>query len=268
MPRHVLIHPGFHKTGTSTLQRNLLSQADRLSPRLRVMLNDDLIEATRLARKFSVHSQDSALDAFTTAIATALEGLDMQDDRPLLLSSEALVGQLPGRKQVAGYDAAAPLMARTVSALRDRIGQTARITVWFTTRAPEPWMKSAYYQNLRQRRLCEDFESHARRLERAARLDDFVAQTRAELGDRADVTATRIETCAPHRLGPLGVALDLLGVRSDDLAPVRAHNVQPEQAAAQLLDLNRSRLSDAELAKAKRKLVRAFRKGDDGAPAG
>lgn len=87
MPRHVLIHPGFHKTGTSTLQRNLLSQADRLSPRLRIMLNDDLIDATRLARKFSVHPHEPVLDAFSTAIAAAFNSLSVQDDRPVLLSS-------------------------------------------------------------------------------------------------------------------------------------------------------------------------------------
>lgn len=172
---------------------------------------------------------------------------------------------MPGRKQVTGYDAAAPLMARTVSALRARIGDEPRITVWFTTRDPLPWMKSAYYQNLRRERLCEDFDTHARRLEQAARLDDFVDQTRIRLGDMAQVMATRIETCESQRLGPLGVALDLLGVTSDDLDSVRAHNVQPHGGAAQLLALNRSRLTDVELAAAKRKLVRSFRKGDDGA---
>ena len=268
MPRHVLIHPGFHKTGTSTLQRNLLAQRERLTPRLRVMVNDDLIAATRLARKFSVHPHGGTLDEFTEAATRALDAFDIKDppdDRPLLMSTEALTGQLPGRKHVTGYDAAPPLMARLVAALRARLGPEPRVTVWFTTRAPLAWMKSAYYQNLRLDRLCEDFDTHARKLQRAARLDTFVDDTRARLGDQAHVTATRIEACADHRLGPLGVALDMLGVPGDELEPSRLHNVQPQGGAAQLLALNRSDLGDADLAEAKRRLIRAFRKGEDSA---
>ncbi|WP_135502027.1 hypothetical protein [Roseovarius aestuariivivens] len=260
MPRHVLIHPGFHKTGTSTLQRNLQSQSAQLKDRLSVMLTDDVIEATRLARKYSVHTREDVLTAFTNAFADALTRVDLANERPLLLSSEALLGQLPGRKKVSGYDAAAPLLQAAVGVLRNRIGDTVPVTVWFTTRDPEGWKKSAYYQNLRQVRLREDFATHATKLDRASRLDSFVALTRDALAGLAAVTSTRIEDCAAHPLGPMGVALDLLGVEHDNLAPVRPHNVQPQAGAQELLKLNRSNLTDDELAKAKRALIREYRK--------
>lgn len=259
MPRHVLIHPGFHKTGTSTLQRNLLDQSARLAPRLRMMLNDDMIEATQLARKFSVHPHDHVLDEFSDAIAEVFGRLDAGDDRPLLISSEALIGHLPGRKRVDGYDAAPPLLARTVTALRARIGDSVPVTVWFTTRDAEPWKKSAYYQNLRQERLRETFAEHSSKLDRAARLEVFVARTRAMIGEMAHVASTRIEGCTEHPLGPLGPALDILDVKNDDLDPIRDHNVQPPDGAAELLRLNLSDLSDAELTIAKRDLMRGFR---------
>ena len=259
MPRHVLIHPGFHKTGTSTLQRNLLAQGERLEPRLRMMFNDDMTEATQLARKYSAHPHDPILDEFSDAIAAAFAVVDPQDDRPLIVSSEALIGHLPGRKHVTGYDAAPPLIERAVRALRAQIGDDVPVTVWFTTRNAAAWKKSAYYQNLRQERLCETFDEHAQKLERAAQLDQFVDRTRALIGSAANVASTRIEGCTEHVLGPLGMALDILDVYTKDLEPVRAHNVQPPDGAAELLRLNLSDLSDEELAIAKRDLMRGFR---------
>jgi len=132
--------------------------------------------------------------------------------------------------------------------------------VLYTTRDAEPWLKSLYWQNLRAQRLTEDFETFRARLAPAADLGGIVAETRALLGAQAEVHGRAIEACGAPPLGPLGAALDLLDLPKDHLAPLPRHNLQPEDAAARLLALNRSGLPDGALQEAKRAVLRDHRR--------
>lgn len=259
MTANILLHPGFHKTGTSSLQRAATALAPMLAGRLRVLLTDDIRPAIHVARRHSVHPDPRRLASFASTFAECLVELDPKDARPLLLSAESLSGQIPGRKGIAAYDTAPDLLDVAVRALHAHFGEGARIAIWFTTREPEAWMRSAYYQNLRSTRLTEAWEVYAPRLERAARLDDVVEAVRTRLGPRAEVTATRIESCHDLPLGPLDVALDRLGIDKTGLPAQPHQNTQPQDAADRLLTLNRSALDDADLSRAKRELLRRYR---------
>ena len=255
----VLIHPGFHKTGTSSLQRAALASAEALEPRLRVLLTDHLRPATQIARRYAIHHRVKALDDFGAAFADHISGLDPADPRPVLISSEALIGQIPGRKGVWTYAAALPLLMAAVEVLHRHAGTSrADITVWFTTRAAEDWKRSAYWQNLRSERLTEAFDSYQAKLDRGARMDDVVAEVRAALDGQAQVLSDRIERIGSPSLGPLGAALDLLDLPADGLAPQPFHNVQPAGAAEELLALNRSALDDEALAEAKSMFMKSL----------
>ena len=260
-PAPVLVHPGFHKTGTSSLQRGLEANAARLAPRLRVLLADDLGEAPMIARRYSVAPKPRRLAAFAAAFGKLAETLDPDDPRPLLISAEALAGQIPGRRGIEAYDAAPALVEAMALALRARLGADAPLTFWFTTRAPEAWLRSVYWQNLRTTRVTEDFATYARLLARAADLEAVVARVRARLDGRAEIAAQPLERCADAPLGPLGAALARPGVASDGLAPLIAYNIQPPDAVDRFLALNRSELDDATLSATKRELLRAYRKG-------
>lgn len=255
----ILIHPGFHKTGTSSLQRALSAQAEILAPRLRVLLTDDIRPAIHVARRHSVRPDARRLKTFAGNFAACLADIDSADPRPLLISAEALSGQIPGRKGITGYDTAPDLLERVVTCLVERFGTGADLALWFTTRDPAAWTRSTYYQNLRSTRLTEGFGTYAPKLDRAARLDDVVAAVRDRVGARAEVSATRIETCAGLPLGALDVVLDRLGIDKSGLEPQPTYNAQPPEAAERLLELNRSPLTDTALSIAKRDLLRRYR---------
>lgn len=256
----ILLHPGFHKTGTSSLQRGAEARMDVLAPHLRLLVTADVIEAARSARKFSAQPDMALLRNFAEHFAEAIEPLDPSDPRAVLISCEDLSGYIPGHHGVAGYDAAPPLMNVATAVLRSHFGEAADVTIWYTTRTARDWQRSVYWQNLRALRLTQAFEEYRVTLTHAARLADVVRAVATRLGPRARVTHSAIEACGATPLGPLGAALALLDIPTDDVAPLPAHNVQPDGAADELLALNRSELDDAALAAAKREVIRAHRR--------
>ena len=258
----ILLHPGFHKTGTSSLQRGAAAQFDALAPRLQLMLTPDLIEAARAARHYSERRTADALERFAKEFQRAVADRDSRDRRPLLISSEVLSGHLPGLKGVETY-AAAPALARSaVDILHRYYGADARITVWFTTREPEAWLRSLYWQNLRAQRLTEEFEPFRDRMAPAADHARIVDEARRCLGATAEVETGRIEDIGPEPLGPLGAALQHLGVSTEGLVSTPQHNTQPEHAAEEFLALNRSAMGDKALSEAKRKVLRRYRRAE------
>lgn len=258
----ILLHPGFHKTGTSSLQRGATAQFDTLAPRLQLMLTPDLIEAARVARHYSERRTDEYLERFIMEIQRAVAARDCSDRRPLLISSEVLSGHLPGLKGVKTY-AAAPALARAaVDVLRRHYGAEAQITVWFTTRESEAWLRSLYWQNLRAQRLTEEFEPFRDRMAPAADHAAIADEARRGIGPLAEVETARIEDIGPEPLGPLGAALRHLGVTTEGLGTLPQHNTQPEHAAEEFLALNRSALGDEALSEAKRKVLRRYRRAE------
>lgn len=246
----VLIHPGFHKTGTTSLQRGAQAQAKVLDGRVRLILPHDLEPVNFAARRYSVGPNVKRKAAFQDAVAEFAGTLDPEDRRPLLISSEHLCGLIPGRKTVRDYGAAPDLVEVFAGAVARHL-PGAELTVWFSTRGPRAWLRSVYWQNLRSMRITEDLQDFSNRLETAADLDRIVAAVRARLGGRMAVLSTALEDFGARPLGPLGVALKLLGVSDAGLAPLPQQNVQPTEAADLLLALNRSDLDEDDLARAK-----------------
>ncbi len=253
----VLIHPGFHKTGTTSLQRGAQGQRLLLERRVQMVLPNDMEAVNHAARRYSLGASAKRLAAFDAAATALAETLTREDARPLLVSSEHLCGLIPGRKSVRSYAAAPDLVTRFSLTLAARI-PGADLTVWFSTRQPDAWLRSVYWQNLRGSRITEDLADYAAGMAPAADLDGIVAQVRARLDGLAPVIATSLESFGDRPLGPLGVALDLLGVSAEGLSPLPLQNVQPAAAAELLLSLNRSDLGDAELAEAKAQALRRF----------
>jgi len=256
----ILLHPGFHKTGTSSLQRGAEARMDQLAPHLRLMVTSDVIDAARAARRYSARPDDETLHRFAEHFAAAMTPIEASDTRALLISCEDLSGYIPGNHNVPAYDAAPALMEVATATLQAHFGAATQITIWYTTRAPAPWQRSVWYQNLRALRVTESFEVYQPRLNRAARLDEIVTAVQTRLQGRARVAATPIETCGALPLGPLGAALDHLGIETEGIAPLPAQNIQPEGATLELLALNRSDLDDEALTKAKRDVLQRHRR--------
>jgi len=255
----IVLHPGFHKTGTSSLQRGALARASELDRHLRLFLNDDLLEATHHSRRYSKHGGADALQAFRSDLSKAFASVDRSDPRPILISSEDLSGHLPGKPRIVDYGAAPALMGAATASLRDVFGSTSDIRIVFTTRAADPWLRSAYWQILRSTRYSRDFDSFARHYRSAANFRPIVTQTQQRVGSGTPVHDLPLENCIDDPLGPLGWVLRTLNIPTDHLAPLPVQNVQPEGAAEELLALNRSELDDETLADAKRKVHKSYR---------
>ena len=255
----VLLHPGFHKTGTSSLQHGAMDLAEELAPHLRVLFTQDVQEATRFAKRYSAYRDQADLERFAEAFTDVIDTLDPDDPRGVLITSEDLCGYIPGNHGVMAYDAAPALMHVAAAVLRARFGAGAKICVFFTTRMPIDWQRSVWWQNLRAMRLTLDFDTYREQLEVGARLDDIVDLVEDRIRTRATVVDAPIEDYGETALGPLGAALEQLNVSTADLPPLPARNVQPQGAAEELLALNRSDLSDDALAQAKRDVLRRFR---------
>ncbi|WP_317056008.1 hypothetical protein [Roseovarius rhodophyticola] len=256
---HVILHPGFHKTGTSSLQRGLAAHDSIMAPRLRYVLMTEMPEVIRAARKYSRKPKPMNLVAFGEAFDACLEALEDDTSRPLLITSEDLSGLIPGKFGVETYAASSALMDRAVDRVLARFGPETKIDIWYTTRAPEAWLRSVYYQLLRGTRLTEDFAKFQMNWANAARLEDVVAETARLVEHKATVDAGRLEVCANTALGPLGMFLDRYRISTQGLPPLPVENVQPHGVAEELLAINRSKMSDKVATEAKRRILNKYR---------
>lgn len=254
----VILHAGFHKTGTTTLQQALHRNRDALAPHLRLIPRATMMPAGRTARAFSASGDPLEMALFRYELAQAIEGWDSTDPRPVVISQEDLCGHMPGRHGVDRYGAAVALMQAAVKTLAD-VHPGARPEVFFSTRAAEPWLASVHAQHLRATRMRLDAAEFAERYREAADLAavaDAVAAALAPL----PVHRAALEECRDRPLGPLDPLLDLLDLPDASRAGLEpqppANTAPPADCAAELLALNRSRMEDAAVHAAKQALLR------------
>ncbi len=260
MRKTVLLHPGFHKTGTTTLQRGLWGRRRALRGQLDMLILKDIRPVSLCARTCSTDPTPGKLTNLAAAMASVLASRDVADPRPLFISSEALAGQIPGRNGFQSYAQAPAMLEKVVDAIHRHYRNQADIRVWFTTRDPESWRRSVYFQNVRTVRVTEGFESFGAKLAQAPHLDQIVCCVRARLAGKAQVVSSSLEGGEAHALGLMGEVFDLLGVVSQDASPPIHQNLQDGDLMAALLKLNRSALCDADVSAAKNDLLTWHRK--------
>ena len=250
----IVLHGGFHKTGTTSLQVTLEAHQPALSGFAHIETphgTPHLSRATEAARGYCVTPDLGALGrgmAGWVARLPALEG------RHLMVSSEDFVGHIPGRFGVVDYRAAVVTIPAAVEALVARFPQ-AEVQVLLTRRAAGPWLKSLHWQlalhpdlMLKQRRFCKEFAA-------AADFDAVIAPLRGALAGKAALHVVAMEDLTARRLGFVEAVYDLVGLPDDlraALAPTGAHNRRSfEGLADQFVMLNRAKLPHDELGETK-----------------
>lgn len=262
----IVIHAGFHKTGTTSVQTMLDANRRVLGRRLRIYLKSDFESLTKAARAFSTDQTPAMLAKVATQASRFFETLDPADPRPVLMSSEDLCGHMPGRLGLDRYDAAPLLLSQLADTALTRFGPDTELTFYLSTRSQMDWLRSTWWQNLRSTRLTLDFDEYADQTADAADLVQ-VMRNLAELIGKDRIASCPLETSSPAPFGPLTPLLDLLQVprvarRKLQLLPPA--NVQPEAGLDQVfLALNRSGLGDSALHEAKRTLRRIATKDAD-----
>lgn len=249
-----VIHAGFHKTGTTSMQDCLRRNADLLAPLWRVETTQgsaDLRRVTAAARAFSLSGAAEDLALVRARAVLWLAGLTGPG---VLVSSEDLAGHMPGIGPVRHYGALVPILSALTETIQRFHAGRARIAVLLTTRAPGAWLRSLHWQQAKGDRLTLDFPEFAASLPLAADHGAIADDLRRALGP-VPVTLAPLETLAARPLGPasalLGLA-DLPEVMARALIPVAPANTGPSSdLAAEFVALNRLGLDSAALRAAK-----------------
>ena len=255
--RKIIIHAGFHKTGTTSLQQNLRANRAVLRPDIRLVLRPGMTALCESARAYSRSREDYDLGLVKYEAALLVEKLQNETASTIIISSEDLSGHMPGRHRLHGYGAAPHLMGAMVMAFKTAAPDDA-ITFFFTTRTREAWLRSCYVQHLRAARMIWDEADYMKRMKTSADFAAIIDQIKREVPE-CEVLTTSLEE---HTARPLGIAEALLGFLALDekrraaMVPSALRtSALPADIQAQLLALNRSDLDTAELKKAKRALI-------------
>ncbi|MFC2970383.1 hypothetical protein [Acidimangrovimonas pyrenivorans] len=260
-PVRVLVHAGFHKTGTSSLQDFLRRNRAALKPWLDYYGKADFLEAGAAARRYGQRPFPWRLWLFRRQLRRFLATIP---DAPLIvLSRETFAGVMPGHRDwrgrmVQGYAATAIPLARAVIAeLRRRFGPGVRIEFLYTTRDRERWIRSVYGHLLRSIHLTEEFGAFRARFPDLAAPDEEARRIAAALP--CPVHAARLEDHAAAPAGPATPVLDLAGVPAEArarLVPAGRSNVgQTPEMEAEFLRLNRSGKARAQLKRIKDRML-------------
>lgn len=254
-----VVHAGFHKTGTSSIQAVLRKNRQLLAAEFRVFLRDDILAITETARGFSLAQNPAELGLFSYEIAEFCADLDQTDPRPIVISAEDLAGHMPGRHGILRYSATPLLMATFADIAAQALAQKPEISFLFTTRQPAPWVRSCYAQHVRATRMTDDqatYESHALP---HADLAAIAQDIRAAVSPHP-VKVAALEDSAQRPLGPVQALLDIMQPSASLRAELRAHPAEntslPFDIVQQLLTLNQSDLEEPALQNAKYALIK------------
>ncbi len=260
----LIVHAGFHKTGTSSVQRMLRRNGKRLTREFRVFTHRDLRGPCGAARGLSASGDPLDEALFAMELAEFLTALDADDPRPVVISSENLAGHMPGRHGLRRYSAAPAIMARFAEVAAECLA-APRITFYFSTRAPEGWLRSCHWQHLRATRMTDDFATYrAAHLPHTDLAGDVAAIARAVPAPH-DVVSASLDEVARGPLGPLDPLLDVMrpsdALRAALTALPPANRARPAHVADELLRLNRSDMDATAVHAAKSALLQRGQSG-------
>lgn len=211
-------------------------------------------EITKIATLHSVIRDPLSLDEYRYRMTEFLRTLDIGKKRHLCISSENLAGLIPGRSGKESYAGCPDLMAATKDALREVFGPDIAITFYLSTRDPEGWLRSSYWQNLRASDLKMDFETYAETYQTAADFGPILAETQDALGSTPLLTRPLADT-VNMEFGPATPIIDLFPLPAQTrkaLSAPQIKNYSPDaQIIAQVLELNRSEI-DPDIRDAKK----------------
>lgn len=258
MPRQIVIHAGFHKTGTSSVQQVLRLNRPHLKPFMRSVLKGSMTDLTHSARGFSTWRDPLTLAKFRRRFETLLSRHADMPRRTLCLSGEELAGHLPGRGTLTDY-CAAPVLAAEMARVAGRIHPRAKVVFYYSTRAPEPWLQSAYWEHVRSSSMTMGWQEFGSTYAGAADLDRIVDEIAS--AQPHDVHRARLEDSAIMTSGPATPLLALCGVAPSMIKalamPPPANERHDEAVLLALLAANREYPDRQARRAAKQAILRA-----------
>lgn len=265
--RRILIHPGFHKTGTTSAQAFLNTNRKVINRHYAILGPSRLRQAGLInaARAFTGSGLSEDAAAFTAKTQDILNATHFGARRGLILTDENLAGRRPGGDFSGAYQRLPEIMGHLVQTLRAHFApDPCEITIYLSTRALAPWATSLWGHNVRKSRVIEDgpFEGTTECLVSPIvpniDLDACAAALRAALPDVVHVTRA-LEDVTDTPFGPGTPFADWLCAGPGDFAvmvPGPRTGVSPPMATTQAcLELNRTIEDDLVLRMAKQDLL-------------
>ena len=255
MPRRIILHPGFHKTGTTTLQATLRENRVALKKHAALRLRWHLRDVVAAARGYSTDRDPFTLIKAQTRFASMVNELPGMPRRTLIISAEELSGHMPGRGDLEDYSAAPVLLYAYWEVLKTRFPQ-ANIMIYLTTRAPRDWMVSAHWEHVKSSSMTMDLDAFCARYPKAAALDDMVSEIASRVP--VPVHAHPLEACRDLALGPADPLFDLCDLPADVRASLQPVHPANQRLGADVLnamiDVNR-KISDPAARKAAKQAI-------------
>ncbi len=255
----VIVHAGYHKTGTTSLQDFLFTNRRLLDSYLQYYGKSAFQNAGAMARVYAQRPFPWQLGKFRKTFRNFLQSVP--EGGTIFLSRETFSGGMPGHRRIGGalmtsyFRPALKLAQVIIAELRRRFGKNVGITFFYTTRERESWIRSVHGHLLRSIRMTDDFDMFRARFPALASPVEEARKMRVALAPIPVITAA-LEDYANHREGPAAAVLDLLDIDEDirdRFAPATRENTGQENGLrAEFLLLNRQGLSrkNAKLAKA------------------
>ncbi|MEX3316536.1 hypothetical protein [Sulfitobacter sp. PS-8MA] len=247
MPRRIILHPGFHKTGSSSIQATLRANRAALKPHVALRLRWHMKDLLHATRGYSTWRDPISLLKAEHRFEALLDSLPQMPRRTLLLSAEELAGHLPGRGDLADYSAAPEALELFHRTLRRRFPK-AEIMVYLSTRAADDWLASAYWEHVRSSSMTLSLAAFTARHAPAAKLDEMRDEITRRLP--CPVHHAALEDCQHLPLGPATPLLELCDLPPDLMArltlPPPANTRLPAPVLQALLDANRQHADDPQ----------------------
>ena len=241
MPRRILLHAGFHKTGTSTVQATLRENRVALKKHVALRLRWHMKDIVAAARGYSTDLDPLTLIKVQSRFGRMMNALPGMPRRTLVVSAEELSGHLPGRGALADYAAAPVLLYAYWEIARARYPE-AEVLIYLSTRAPGDWLVSAHWEHVKSSDMTLGLDAFCDRYAGAADLDAMVDEVRARVP--APVHSHRLEDCDGLPLGPADPLLDLCDIPADlraGLLPVgRRNERRGTEVLEAMLTINRT----------------------------
>lgn len=214
----IIVHAGFYKTGTTSLQRYVEQNAALFGDHFFYCSKAQLSEAAIAAREFGARPFWWRRSAFRHAFERVVA--DLPDAKIIVMSREQFSGTMPGFKTILGrritsnLQAGIPLAKEIGRALRGHYKQDANVEFLFTLRDGESWVKSLYGHVQRSRKHPEDYAKFRRHFPQEIELQTQ-ANRIAQAAGADRVHFSFLENTADHRFGPAKALLDVLDLPSE-----------------------------------------------------
>lgn len=256
MPRRLVIHAGFHKTGVGFIQQVLKLNRPVLKPHMRSNLRPAMRDPAAAALEFSATGDALDRARFHNRFGEFLYEHPPMHRRVLCISAPDLSGHMPGQPKVTTYRAAIKL-AKDMADCVQLVLPQAEVVFFYTTRAPKPWLTAIWAHLVRATPLKLGLEDFTDRYAPAADLGAIVEELSAAVSAR--VVTAALEDDLESRFGPATPLLDICEIPED----VRAMMTRPAPSAVQpdidlmdqLLKLNRTIRDPEKRETAKRALL-------------